>query len=81
MARVETGQPYVCVRAAYHDWKARVRIRWDSDQFTLTDVTNLLMRVGMQVGLCEGRPDSPNSAGMDWGLFQIEATQKDSQAA
>ena len=27
MARVETGQPYVTVRAAYHDWSARVRIR------------------------------------------------------
>jgi hypothetical protein len=73
MARVETGQPYVTVRAAYHDWKARVRIRWDSDQFTLEDVTNLLARVGMQVGIGEGRPDSKNSAGMGWGLFEVEA--------
>ena len=72
MARVETGQPYVTVRAAYHDWKAKVRIRWDGDQFTLADVTNLLMRVGMQAGICEGRPDSKNSAGMGWGLFSIE---------
>lgn len=75
MARVETGQPYVTVRAAYHDWKAKVRIRWDQDQFTLADVTNLLARVGQQVGLCEGRPDSKNSAGMGWGLFDIEATK------
>src|SRR5262245_36802961 len=29
MARVETGQPYVTVRAAYLNWKATVRIRWD----------------------------------------------------
>jgi hypothetical protein len=72
MARVETGQPYVTVRAAYHEWKAVIRIRWDADQFTLTDITNLLMRVGMQVGICEGRPDSKNSAGMGWGLFEIE---------
>lgn len=72
MARVETGQPYVTVRAAYHDWKANVRIRWDEDQYTLGDVTNLLMRVGMQVGIGEGRPDSKNSAGMGWGLFRIE---------
>lgn len=71
MARVETGQPYVTVRAAYHDWSARIRIRWDADQFTLEDVSNLLMRVGMQVGLCEGRPDSKNSAGMGWGLFDV----------
>ncbi len=72
MARVETGQPYVTVRAAYHDWSANVRIRFDADHHTLEDVTNLLMRVGAQVGLGEGRPDSKNSAGMGWGLFHIE---------
>lgn len=72
MARVETGQPYVTVRAAYHDWSAKIRIRWDADQFSLVDVTNLLSRVGMQVGICEGRPDSKNSAGCGWGTFEIE---------
>lgn len=72
MARVETGQPYVTVRAAYHTWKSVIRIRWDADQFTLSDITNLLARVGAQVGIGEGRPDSKNSAGMGWGLFEIE---------
>lgn len=72
MARVETGQPYVTVRAAYHGWKAKVKIRWDTDQFTIEDVSNLLSRVGMQVGLCEGRPDSKKSAGMGWGLFKLQ---------
>ena len=76
MARVETGQPYVTVRSAYHDWSADVRIRWDLDQFTIEDITNLIARVGMQVGLGEGRPDSKNSAGMGWGLFQIEQTKE-----
>lgn len=72
MARVETGQPYVTVRAAYHDWKAKIRIRYDEDQFSLADVANLLSRVGMQVGIGEGRPDSKNSAGMGWGLFRLQ---------
>ena len=76
MGRVETGQPYVIYRPAYHDWRAKVRIRWDQDQFTLEDITNLLMRVGMQVGLCEGRPDSKNSPGMGWGLFQLGRTEE-----
>lgn len=71
MARVETGQPYVTIRAAYHDWKAKVKIRWDADQFTIADVSNLLARVGQQVGIGEGRPDSKNSAGMGWGTFEI----------
>lgn len=72
MARVETGQPYVTVRAAYHTWSAKIRIRFDADQFTLQDVTNLMARAGLQVGIGEGRPDSKNSAGMGWGLFTIE---------
>lgn len=76
MARVETGQPYVTVRAAYHDWGAKIHIRWDGDQFTVTDISNLLSRVGQQVGLCEGRPDSKNSAGMGWGLFKLEGNVK-----
>lgn len=76
MARVSTGDPYVCVRAAYHDWSAKIRIRWDADQFSLTDVTNLMMRVGQQVGLGEGRPDSKNSAGMGWGTFTLEGTDE-----
>jgi ribosomal protein S17 len=76
MARVETEQPYVTVRAAYHDWKATIRIRFDADQFTLQDVTNLMARVGQQVGIGEGRPDSKNSAGMGWGLFEIETSKQ-----
>lgn len=71
MARVQTGQPYVTVRAAYYDWSSTLKIRFDADQFSLTDVANLLQRVGMQVGIGEGRPDSKNSAGMGWGLFEI----------
>lgn len=73
IARVETGQPYLCVRPAYYDWSAKIRIRWDADQFTTHDVSNLLMRVGQQVGIGEGRPDSKNSAGMGWGLFDLKS--------
>jgi len=72
MARVETGQPYVTVRAAYHDWSAKIKIRWDADQFTNDDIFNLLYRAGMQVGIGEGRPDSKKSAGMGWGLFEVK---------
>jgi len=72
MARVETGQPYVTIRAAYHNWSAKVKIRWDADQFTNDDIFNLLYRVGMQVGVGEGRPDSKKSTGMGWGLFEVK---------
>lgn len=53
-------------------WEAEIRITFDGDQFTLSDISNLLMRVGMQVGVGEGRPDSPKSAGMGWGTFRIK---------
>jgi len=71
ICRVETGQPYINARPAYHNWSSKVKIRFDGDQFTVTDIYNLLSRVGLQVGLCEGRPDSKKSAGMGWGLFDI----------
>jgi hypothetical protein len=81
IARVETGQPYVTVRAGFRDWSAKVNIRWDEDQFSLTDITHLLSRVGGQVGLCEGRNDSPNSCGMGWGSFEIKGSKPIEQAA
>jgi hypothetical protein len=71
IARVETGQAYVCIRACYDEWKAKIRIRFDADQFTIKDVSNLLSRVGEQVGIGEGRPDSKNSCGMGWGTFRL----------
>ncbi len=52
-------------------WEAIITIRFDADQFTLDDVTNLLARMGEQVGIGAGRPDSKDSAGMGWGTFRI----------
>lgn len=52
-------------------WEAVVRIRYDAEQFKAEEVLNLLRRVGEQVGVGEGRPDSPNSNGLGWGMFEI----------
>lgn len=52
-------------------WQMRLKIRWDADQFTVDDITNLLLRVGYQVGIAEGRPDSKSSAGLGYGLFDV----------
>lgn len=71
VVRMADGNPNLAFRPAYHGWKAILNVRWDADQFTLNDVAALLMRVGQQVGVGEGRPDSKNSAGMGWGMFQI----------
>lgn len=52
-------------------WWAIVRLRWDADQFSALDVINLLSRAGEQNGIGEGRPNSPNSYGIGWGLFEV----------
>lgn len=70
--RNATGVADIRVRPMWREWSADLRIRYDADQFTLNDVTNLLARVGMQVGIGEGRPDSRESAGLGWGLFRID---------
>lgn len=69
--RNATGVVDVRCRPMWREWTASVRIRYDADQFTLQDVTNLMQRVGMQVGIGEGRPDSRQSAGLGWGTFEI----------
>lgn len=73
LVRLQTGVADIRARPMWEPgWEAEVRITFDGDQFTLGDVSNLLMRVGMQVGVGEGRPDSKNSAGMGWGTFRVK---------
>lgn len=69
--RNATGVADIRVRPMWREWTAVVRVRYDADQFTREDVANLMMRVGKQVGIGEGRPDSKESAGLGWGTFDI----------
>lgn len=52
-------------------WRMQPVMRWDAVQFKLEDITNLIARVGLQVGIGEGRPDSRESAGLGYGLFDV----------
>lgn len=70
-ARNATGVCDLRVRAKFWPWSATVRIQYDADQFSATDAANLMTRVGSQVGIGEGRPDSKMSAGMGWGTFKL----------
>ncbi len=79
--RNATGVVDIRSRPMWDEWEADVRIRFDADQFSLVDVTNLLSRVGMQVGIGEGRPDSKNSAGMGWGTFRLSDAQDEARRA
>lgn len=71
IGRLDSGAPIPVSRPLYFPWKANLKIAFDSDVLSLTDVGNLLHRVGLQIGLCEGRHDSKNSAGQGWGCFEL----------
>lgn len=70
-ARLETGVAMVTIRPMWRTWSAKPKVRYDADQFSATDVTNLLSRAGLQVGIGEGRPNSKKSNGMGWGTFDV----------
>lgn len=70
--RNETGVVDLRARAMWKPgWRAVVRIRYDQDMLKRSDIVNLMARVGIQVGIGEGRPDSKKSCGMGWGLFAM----------
>ena len=69
--RNATGVVDLRVRAMWKKWTSTIRVRYDADQFGKQDVVNLFLRVGMRVGVGEGRPDGKQSAGMGWGLFKV----------
>lgn len=70
--RNATGVADLRVRAMWPEWAATLRLQYDADMFRLADVVNLLTRIGIQVGIGEGRPDSKKSAGMSWGTFRLD---------
>lgn len=69
--RNATGVVDLRCRPMYRQWGAKLRIRYDAGMLSAADVTNLIMRVGLQVGIGEGRPDSKASAGLGFGLFSV----------
>lgn len=71
--RNATGVMDIRARPLWREWTATVSIKYDTQQFSRGDVQNLLARVGLQVGVGEGRPDSRMSAGLGYGLFEIVA--------
>ena len=70
-ARIATGSTDIRVRPMWRKWKLNVTLCYDADQFTASDVVNLINRAGVQIGIGEGRPYSRSSNGMGYGTFRI----------
>lgn len=70
-ARNESGVADLRWRPMWREWGASVRLTWDADMLSSVDIANLMMRAGKQIGIGEGRPDSPNSNGLGWGTWEV----------
>ena len=70
--RNATGVADIRVRPMWREWALNVVIRFDADQFTTSDVVNLISRAGEQVGIGESRPFSKSSNGLGFGTFAVE---------
>lgn len=68
-------------RPRYDDWGAKLKISYDADLLSAQDVLNLLARAGESVGICDGRPSSPNSNGCGFGTFTVEGMRKSATKA
>lgn len=77
--RNATGVVDVRSRPMYRSWAAKLRVRYDTDQFKMGDVLNLVSRCGLQVGIGAGRPDSKASAGCGFGLFQVVPSDREKE--
>ena len=71
--KLANGSTDIISRPFFDEWHADVMLKWDADMFSAEDVLNLLARVGQQVGLGAGRPDSKTSCGMGWGTFSVRS--------
>lgn len=69
--RNATGVADIRIRPMWRQWALNVVLRYDADQFTDSDVVNLIARAGQQVGIGEGRPFSKSSNGLGYGTFRI----------
>lgn len=68
----ETGVADIRARPLWNPgWEAVVRVSFDADVFSVQDIANLMARVGLQVGVGEGRHDSKHCGGIGWGVFEI----------
>lgn len=69
--RNATGVMDLRARPYWEAWEMFPRVRFDLNVFSKNDVINLLMRVGQQAGIGEGRPNGRTGAGIGFGLFNI----------
>lgn len=69
--RNSNGSFDIRCRARWPKWRMRVRADFDGGVFTDSDITNLMVRLGTQAGVGEGRHDSKDGPGIGMGTFRL----------
>jgi hypothetical protein len=69
--RNASGVTDIRSRPLWTEWHVKLRVRYDADLFSESDITNLITRMGAQVAVGEGRADSKQSNGIDMGFFEL----------
>jgi hypothetical protein len=52
-------------------WTATLRVRWDPNQFTQTQILHIIQRAGAQIGVGEFRPGHPGGNDLGYGTFAV----------
>ena len=68
-----TGVADIRVGPRWTKWSINLNVEFDADQFSASDVTNLLATVGKQCGIGEGRPYGKHGVGLGMGTFNVSA--------
>ena len=63
------GPPQMRYRGGFLNWRARIIVDYDENQFSRAEVLELINVAGSKVGLHEGRPERKSSHG--WGRYTI----------
>jgi hypothetical protein len=74
--RLPNGSFDLRMRVRFPQWKMRVQLEYDAGVVTMYDVANLMVRLGRQAGIGEGRPDSKDGPGIMMGLFRLVDSQE-----
>jgi len=71
--RNQNGSCDLRARMQWPKWGVKLKVEFDSEQFTSTDIANLIAHAGRGIGVGAGRPFSKMSSGMNWGRWTLKS--------
>ena len=69
--RLKSGEREIHARALWDSgWEATIQVQYDADQFSSSEIMNLVNRAGYETGIGEGRNFGHEGNGIGWGSFE-----------